>query len=261
LVNLPHHIIETICKYLMQSIMQYPEIGKRYCGHRDILNLRRTCSALYRIVNACRLEFSLYIDLAWFEFANPSKCDFRVRCISHILDNTCWGIVRLICICSIRREMLGGSSQNESLFNPFPTTNTIANFFKSERIDFPFLKRVEINFRDRVTLNLFMCDFIEALIANPNNGKFEVKIICVLPMLADFNRCIPETTALEIYSAEMAIRDESNALVGIILKCFPDLKKLKLRVMTGLSVFDSKWFKPLNKLTHLDLDGIIYTVI
>merc|ERR1712226_327691 len=71
LVNMPLHIIEKICKYLMQrhpQCPQYPDIrGLGLCYHKDVLNLRLTCSSLYGMVNACRLEFSFPVDLAWFD--------------------------------------------------------------------------------------------------------------------------------------------------------------------------------------------------
>merc|ERR1712226_1006100 len=70
LVNMPLHIIEKICKYLMQRDSQFPDIRglRRICFHKDVLNLRLTCSSLYGMVNVCRLEFSFPVDLAWFDF-------------------------------------------------------------------------------------------------------------------------------------------------------------------------------------------------
>merc|ERR1712226_941846 len=185
LVDLPFPVIEAICKYLMQKF-------------EDILNLRLTCSALYRIVNACRLEL-VHVDLAGFAFSHPWGCDFPIRCLNHISDKTNWRIVGLTCsadrrYCYTKEQLMYGRINTES----------IAKLFKSERIELPFLKHVTLDlartYYADVHVNSLMVALVDALNANPSNGKFEVYIRNMLEhsrKFPAFDRCMPEATVLD----------------------------------------------------------------
>merc|ERR1711894_21544 len=96
-----------------------------------------------------------------------------------------------------------------------------------------------------------MVAFVDALHANKGNGKFEVYIRNAMKFsrkFPAFDRCMPEVTALDF-----AFKVEAEALVNNIVKYFPNLKTLKLKVLG--SEFDIEWFKPLKKLTQLEIDG------
>jgi len=243
IVNLPLHIIEKICKYLMQrhpQCPQYPDIrGLGLCYHKDVLNLRLTCSSLYGMVNACRLEFSLPVDLQGYVFSYPYRGDFPIRCLNHILDKTYWRIEQLTCSADILQKQ-----------QIYASPESIAELFKSERVELPFLKNVKINLCHARCLNSIMVAFVDALNANQNNGKFEVYIRSAMGnsrKFPAFNRCIPEATALNFgFNAELD-EVEAESLVNNIVKYFPNLKTLKLKVLG--SEFDIEWFKPLKNLT------------
>merc|ERR1712226_82890 len=230
LVDLPFPVIEAICKYLMQKF-------------EDILNLRLTCSALYRIVNACRLEL-VHVDLAGFAFSHPWGCDFPIRCLNHISDKTNWRIVGLTCSAEVLQKQ-----------QIYATAKCIAGLFKSEKIELPFLKEVKLELGHERYENSLMVAFVDALNANQSNGKFEVYIRSAMGnsrKFPAFNRCIPEATAMNFrFNAELD-EVEAEALVNNIVKYFPNLKTLKLKVLG--SEFDIEWFKPLKNLTHLEID-------